>query len=75
MNAIRIGNRWFHQTPPCFECGEQTNVEVDPEKYLEWILGDSLIQEVWPESTPEWREILKTGTHAECWDRMFQKGM
>lgn len=57
-------------TQPCMLCGKTSVVEVDPDRYARW-LGGTFIQDVWPEWTPEQRELLITGTHPECWDANF----
>ncbi len=57
-------------TRSCILCGESTALEVDADKYRRWREGTH-IQHVWPEWTPDQRELLITGTHPECWDRMF----
>lgn len=58
------------KTPPCTLCGEASMLEVKKEQFELWRRGE-LIQTVWPEWSPGERELLITGTHSECWDKMF----
>lgn len=57
-------------TPRCMMCDKSDEVEVDPDALRAWREG-ALIQEAFPDMTPEDREHLKTGTHPACWDSMF----
>lgn len=59
-----------YQTPRCVHCGGHSYVDVDLNEFAAWRNG-ALIQDVWPEATPEWRETMISGTHAECWESMF----
>lgn len=58
-------------TKECPYCGHLNTVKVEVEKYKRWFEKKELIQTVWPDSTPEWRESLKTGIHGKCWDALF----
>ena len=55
---------------PCVMCGETSIVKMLTHHYLEWQKG-GLIDRVCPEMPKETREVLITGTHHECWDKMF----
>jgi hypothetical protein len=57
-------------TNPCVMCGNRSYVEVDAADFERWQAGEH-VQNVWPKATPGWREVLITGTHPECWDKMF----
>lgn len=57
-------------TNPCISCKAVSHVQVDEDKYNEWQNGKH-VQEVWPDKPREWRELLITGTHGDCWDKMF----
>lgn len=54
-------------TPACMVCGQRSVVEVDAAGHKAWKEG-ALIQVALPELTADERELLKTGTHAACWD-------
>lgn len=58
------------RTRNCIHCGKASIVSLDVEKVIRW-QGGAHVQTVWPEMTPEERELLVTGTHPECWDIMF----
>ena len=54
----------------CPYCGHFSDIIVKEEDYNRWKNGE-LIQVIWPDSTPDWREQLKTGIHSKCWDDIF----
>jgi len=54
----------------CRFCGGVTVIYVEQDRYVKWRNG-GLVQDVWPELSPQGREMLVTGTHAECWNEMF----
>lgn len=56
--------------PACPCCGVAALVTVLPRDLREYHAG-SHVQDVWPQASAEWRELVITGTHPECWDRMF----
>ena len=71
VTIIGVGEtRAVVQTEPCLHCGKKSLVEVDRDKLKRWQAGE-LIQKVWPEWTADQRELLITGTHSECWEKMF----
>lgn len=59
------------KTLSCFCCGKASTLPVDIKSYLKWKDGAS-IQMAFPSMSPGERELLITGTHPECWDRMFK---
>lgn len=50
----------------CVFCEGDTRVVVDADDYHLWRSGE-LIQNVWPDTEPEERELIRTGTHPACW--------
>lgn len=54
----------------CPVCEKPATIEVDDEKFKLWQNG-LVIQKAFPELTPDERELLITGIHSECWDKMF----
>jgi len=60
----------FYVTPKCIGCGLSSTVPADAADLFRWAEG-ALAQDVWPDATPEWRETLISGTHAECWSNLF----
>ncbi len=57
-------------TKPCMECGKTSTLTVPTTGYYQWRRGD-YIQNALPELTPDEREMLITGSHPDCWDKMF----
>lgn len=60
-------------TPRCMACGEASIVELTDAEQAALDSG-ALIQDALPDRTADERELLITGTHGECWDRMFGEG-
>jgi len=59
-------------TNPCIMCGETSTVKMLVHHYLEWQKG-GLINMVCPEMPTEIREMLISGTHPDCWNKMIQE--
>ena len=59
-------------TKECPHCGNLSHIQIDAVSYKRWKSGE-FIQVVWPDSTPDWRELLKTGIHSKCWDEIFME--
>ncbi len=59
-----------YETNPCISCGERSIIELDEDKFHRWMGGEH-VQNVWPEMSADKRELLITGTHGKCWDKMF----
>ena len=57
-------------TAPCPYCGIASRMVVDFKEWLEWQKG-SLIQFAFPTMSADDRELLLTGAHPECWEKMF----
>lgn len=60
-------------TKKCQMCGKDTSIDVDIDGYNRWRSGE-LIQNVWPEMSPDQQETLISGTHPECWAKLFLWG-
>jgi hypothetical protein len=58
-------------TQICSVCGESTTVLTDPNGFIRWSEGE-LVQNAFPELSKEDREILISGTHSECWNKLFR---
>jgi hypothetical protein len=56
---------------PCSFCGTQYIVDLPAEKVKRWRDGEH-IQNVFPEMSPDEREILISGTCSECWDKYMK---
>ena len=64
MNTIKIECK-------CPVCERTNYVEVNAEKYNDYIRGE-LVQKCFPELSADDRELLITGICKECWDNMFK---
>lgn len=56
--------------PTCHVCGKQATVQVTPKQYMDWQMGEH-IQDVFPDKSPDERELMISGTHPECWEKLF----
>jgi hypothetical protein len=54
----------------CPECHKKTTLSVIEDEYKSWKQG-TLIQNAFPNLTPEERELLMTGICNNCWETMF----
>ena len=58
------------ETPKCFVCGDNGQVEVPMKGFLIRQLG-GLIQEAYPDLDLGLREQIISGTHPKCWELRF----
>lgn len=58
------------ETKACMICHKRSKITIPTEALRRWNEG-AFIQVAWPDSTPEEREMLITGTHPDCWDAAF----
>lgn len=58
-------------TPPCPLCHKRGFVKVDAVEYLKWQDSDLNIQDAMPSADADTREQLISGTHPECWNKLF----
>jgi hypothetical protein len=63
----------FYTCQPCMVCKQRSVLELDQD------LIDKLkdpnrptIQSIVPDMDADQRELLISGTHPECWDKMFE---
>lgn len=54
---------------PC--CGRETVVSMTDEQYIEYKGGYKNIQFIFPDWSPEKRELLISGVCSECWRNIF----
>lgn len=57
--------------PQCRVCKQQAKIEIADKKYVRWRINGELIQDVFPELSSSHRELMISGTHSECFDRLF----
>ena len=58
------------ETPLCSWCGSKGYLEVPTEGLARRQAG-ALIQDAFPEMSRPEREQIVSGTHPECWEKMF----
>lgn len=60
----------------CWFCGKNSVVGIEydeADRYYEWANEHKKIQDVFPDISPNIRELLISGTHSECWDRTYPR--
>jgi hypothetical protein len=62
------------RTKTCTVCGEYEVWSLDRELVTRWQGGEN-IQDVFPDMSVGDRELLISGTHADCWNKLFPKEM
>ena len=58
------------KTKPCMVCDKYEVWSLDREAVTRWQEGEN-IQSAFPDMKAEDREVLITGTHPACWDKLF----
>lgn len=58
-------------TTVCRGCKEANSILVDADMFQRWFNREILVQDAFPFLTIDQREILMTGIHPDCWDKMF----
>lgn len=61
-------------TRPCILCGQSGSVSMTGEqgfRYQAWLRGELSIQRALYDMSADQREMLMSGTHGECWDRLY----
>lgn len=62
----------MYETDRCLWCGKTSLIVIDDEGYKKWQEGE-LIQYAFPAMSAADREMLKTGTHPECWSEITKE--
>jgi hypothetical protein len=65
-----MSNTILIKSKPCLACKEYEVWSLDREAVVRWQKGD-LIQDCFPDMSASDREILISGTHPACWDKLF----
>lgn len=60
----------IYKTTPCFKCGESSELLLPKEGIRKWLDG-AYVQEAFPNESADVRELIKTGIHPECWDKIM----
>jgi len=58
------------KTKPCVVCGNYELWSLDRGAVERWQAGE-LIQDAFPDMSINDREIMISGTHPECWNKLF----
>ena len=75
MSNVKIYNTQYSNTmatvvTTCHICGGSDSMLLPKAKLQAWLDG-ALIQDVFPDLTPNRREQLISGTHGRCFDAVF----
>lgn len=62
------------KTPTCSVCGKESTVYMSVDDYEKLMSGVDHIQDIFPTWTPDQRELLISGTHPDCWNKIFTEG-
>ena len=68
--STTILDKLLVETPRCCVCGKTGTMMVSHSGWRMY-LSNKLAQESFPDLSNEQREQLITGTHPECWDKLF----
>lgn len=55
----------------CVVCRQQNTFILNELDFLHWKLKGEYVQDVFPYLFPANRELLISGTHAECWKTLY----
>jgi hypothetical protein len=58
------------KSKPCTVCGEYEVWSLDRQAVTRWQEGEN-IQNAFPDMPAADREVLISGTHPACWDKLF----
>ena len=58
-------------TSKCAWCDQSSLVLLPADRVRRWQTTGAYVQVMFPELTPDQRELLISGTHPACWDVMF----
>lgn len=65
-----ISNTIVVRTKPCHVCGNYELWSLNRKAVESWQAGE-YIQNAFPDMSMEDREVLITGTHPACWNKLF----
>lgn len=64
-------DKMWVKTPACQLCGNTALLEVDKLGLFRWKEQGAFVQNAFPNLSADERELLISGTHAQCWENMF----
>lgn len=62
----------FNFERKCPVCGEVKSIYVDEKALVEWLSGEKLIQDAFPEMTLNEREMLLSGICSSCYEKFMK---
>ena len=57
----------------CIMCGDEVFFLMTKYQYDQWIVNKKYIQDVFPHVSKDIREWMISGTHPNCWDKLYQE--
>lgn len=60
-----------YNTKRCMVCKKTGEVDIPGSEYFNWAVKGMHIQDAMPSVNVDDREQIITGTHKECWDKLF----
>lgn len=73
QSVVVNGDTVLVTTHNCIQCGNPGQVRVPVKEYAAWENG-GLIQSAMPSLSAAERELIISGTHGECYDKIFDAG-
>ena len=59
-------------TKPCIHCNKTSSIDAETQQqYDDYIAGIKLVQNIYPEKSIDERELLISGIHPKCWEKMY----
>jgi hypothetical protein len=58
-------------TKPCTVCSRTSTLELDADAFEKWRFKGVYVQNAFPAMSADQRELLITGTHGPCWDKLM----
>ena len=70
VTSAKMNEMIVVKTKPCLVCDKYEVLSLDREAVTRWQEGEN-IQSAFPDMKAAEREVLITGTHPACWDKLF----
>ena len=59
------------KTKPCIHCGAITLIEMTRDQYDRVVENKEYIQDIFPDKSADYRELVISGIHPTCWIELF----
>ena len=56
----------------CPNCRKVHEISMTPEQYVKYAIINEHVQDIFPDMSPEIREMLISGICPKCWNEMFK---